>query len=558
LYNFFYNYERWGYSDCFETTWIAKPYTIANDFMYGSGVKEPNGSDLTEVDINYNSEYDDPKHTVASFYYETDVLIGSGDAEAYAKVLVNYQNTYNANYNPYQAAYTVSSSSPTNNKVDALFGQVEGLISIAEVLQTAMQETGKTTRYGKSPIEIANDYEAYVEGIYYYVLSKIEDGALRKKTIAINPRYEEHTGLWTLTEDTGRIGQYTSNILNDLVNDTTLNPNGEATIMVTTEQLCTVDMIIDIDDAAGVQSVLEQLGHEEVPVVNRVPVTMCSILGDSHDNAIGIPWFAGIAYYDQDNNLNPVNLIAYYVEKFYHVNADSIAADSNLQAVINLMFSEYDGGAYSCLPDGITSLSLLGNGYSAEQIESLYREVTEDSATPRINYNVTQYLDIEYVSQGDKNWCWAASALMAGKAITPTSTFTLEDVVRKIKGDTLPDTGGTNAEIARAAEYASEDKADFYASDNTRSWEWIYKEISNGHPVIAICDTYSSTLVRSPDQHAVVIVGCSINDAGVKCVQYLDPNQGTDPKNVTYDKFTTSKTSGWHYIETILVDEIYN
>ncbi|MCD7948113.1 MAG: C39 family peptidase [Oscillospiraceae bacterium] len=174
------------------------------------------------------------------------------------------------------------------------------------------------------------------------------------------------------------------------------------------------------------------------------------------------------------------------------------------------------------------------------------------------DYYVPQYIDIEYVSQGDKNWCWAASALMAGKAITPASTITLEDVVRKIKGDTLPDTSGTNAEIVRAAEYASEDKADFSASNYTRSWEYLYKEISKGHPVIAICRTYNSGPLEPPTRHAVVIVGCYIDDTDAKCVQYLDPDQGSEPKKVAYDSFSSSKINSWSYIETILVDEIYN
>ncbi|MCC8122196.1 MAG: hypothetical protein LIO58_01440, partial [Oscillospiraceae bacterium] len=307
--------------------------------------------------------------TVASFYYEPDVLIGSGDHMAYADYYSAYNYEYNRNYCPYHAYYNTSDSSTTGNKVDALFGQADALWEIACAMEEAMQATGKTTRYATSPTVIAEQYEKYVKGIYYYVSNQIDKGAIDKKIIAINPRYDADTWMWTLTYDTGRIGQYTENLFYDMY-ELYAESDTDSITLTTAELIEMTDVIVRLEnsDYSGISTKdaieREGLSYDGI-IIDSLPLTAYSLLGDSHDNAMGIPLFAGIAYYDQDPNLNPVNLIAYYAEKFYHVSA----ASSNLQYVIKSMFRD-DLGGLSYLPAGLT-LDLTANNYSSYQVEAM-------------------------------------------------------------------------------------------------------------------------------------------------------------------------------------------
>ncbi len=339
--NLFYNYDNYDIGDANsnEGRWTATPYTILNDIMYDTWVEGKSGADLEEVDITIDGV---TKHTTASFYYEADLLIGSGDPSDYARQLENYRVTYNEDYDPVFVRYQTSDTMSADTfPSDALAVQCARLQEVAEVMEQVMAETGKTTRYAQSPSEIAQDYERYTEAIYNYTLYNLEQGLLEKKTVAICPTYQGD-GTWTISSQSGWVKEYTRDTFYDLADDVLEITADVGSMTITTDELMKqADVIVSFDPRTTEE--LKNCSYNGI-VIDKLPLTTNSMLLDGIDNAIGIPLFVGTAYYDQDVKLNPVGLIAYYVKHFYHIE-DEYA----IREVLSTMLGE-DGANLEYLP----------------------------------------------------------------------------------------------------------------------------------------------------------------------------------------------------------------
>lgn len=346
MYNFFYNYANYGMSDV-EGSWTATPFTIAGDIIYGLGQGSPAGdNDTTAITINLGGV---TKTTTTAFFQEADIIVGSGDSTAFADVLAAYQQTYNQDYNPTFVSYQGS--------VGTLISQCENLIEMAKTHEAIMAETAKTTRYESKPLEIATDYDKYVRGIYYYVLSEIADGNLTKQVVAMSPTYDSDSGVWTLSNKTDRPAQYCADISTDMY--TMLGGNGTDDITITSAELAQyADVAYSTN--VDVRGILSQAGvsSTNMPrVFTTLPACIYGMTMNTHENGMGIAYMASYLYYDQDADLNPANMIAYFVQNFYHV------TDNNaIKSVVAEMLQS------ATVPDGV-SASL--SGYNKTDVESL-------------------------------------------------------------------------------------------------------------------------------------------------------------------------------------------
>lgn len=84
--------------------------------------------------------------------------------------------------------------------------------------------------------------------------------------------------------------------------------------------------------------------------------------------------------------------------------------------------------------------------------------------TLKVEATTISQLGVTPVVQAKSNWCWAASADMAG-GYNPRGTRTQYDVVKYVKGglfDSYPDVPGSPVDAAKGAKYASYDAKVFY------------------------------------------------------------------------------------------------
>ncbi|MCD7948329.1 MAG: S-layer homology domain-containing protein [Oscillospiraceae bacterium] len=395
LYNFFYNYSRYGGGEQADeasdtsmfnnlyNTWTATPYTLNVDVKNG-----PYGIDTnTSVTISIAGV---TKTLNYAFFWEPDILVSGGtDYEsAYAEVIKAYQDTYNADYNPYIVCYEA------NNSTDALeggqgleyliFNMAENLIDMSKVYEDAMDKTGKTTRYAQGPYEIATDYDKYVRGIYYYVQQQLASGALTEQVAVVTPEYDADLDMWKISQQTGRTAQYTAAVSQDLwqgLENGTIAIDGVAAqsgtssatgsdvqgtastnvYYLTTDQLiANCDVVVNAGQSASesAQNALaEAVERNEIRVLSELPSCVYGMTMQTHENGMGIPFFASYMYYDQDSTLNPADMIAYFTENFYHVTDNSA-----LQNAISEMLKT------ASLPAGVSAD--LTN-YSSEKVEKL-------------------------------------------------------------------------------------------------------------------------------------------------------------------------------------------
>lgn len=339
-----------------EENWSARPYMIANDLLYDAGVYVPYFGDAEVVTINLDRG---ERHTICSFYHEPDVLIGCGEHN-YTSLLQGFRQ-YNPDYHPYFADYALLQA---EDLIESLFLQADILMGIATVMEAAMEATGKTTRYGQ-PTQIALDYERYMKGVYYYIMKQIDTGNIQKKTVAISPVYNVATARWELIHYTNRLTQYCTHTMDDLY----FEHGGNATqpVTITTEELLQSDVIVTTDDA--ITDILEEQGLSYNGIlINGTPECAFGITQNSHDNAMGIPLLAGSVYYTQDHRLNPIHLLAYFTERFYHVSRDFLQSelDAMLAPVRYLPVDtdlQLDSGEHPYNPETVEALICEGMDY---------------------------------------------------------------------------------------------------------------------------------------------------------------------------------------------------
>jgi len=423
IYNFFYNLNSTQsggstYSEDDYALWTATPYSL----IWGSNKSGPTGGANGTVTITVGGV---TKTTNPAFYYEPDILLGGG-TNGYATELANYQAEYNEDYDPtIFLGYGTGSGNyaASGTRSDGLgleynqFDMTKGVVYLGSVVQNLMNETGKVNRYDQGTYEIAVDYDKYDRGLYYYVLSMIDSGDLTQVRYASSLSYDSDTGYYAVTQGTGRNAQYASGIgvdIFDLLEDGYTFSDGtvvEASEITSsgggmggpgggsstsTGYYLTSDQLIEIlnaptaenEDATGVvigssASSVDPNGTltgAGVRFLSSLPSCVYGMTMQTVENGMGIPFYIGFFYYDQDSSLNPVSYIYYWMEHFYHV-SDNEAMD---EVIIN-MLEDAD------LPGGLTADSSHADAYSSSEIEDQIIagiEYYENDLLPYYNYQV--------------------------------------------------------------------------------------------------------------------------------------------------------------------------
>lgn len=106
-------------------------------------------------------------------------------------------------------------------------------------------------------------------------------------------------------------------------------------------------------------------------------------------------------------------------------------------------------------------------------------------------------LSVKKVTQAKTNWCWAASAEMAGGWAYGNSTRTQWDVVKHVKGTILtpyPNAGGSLADSENGSEYMCYDETPYNFSYAASSWTMtsIRYEIQQSRPLETAVGYYDS------------------------------------------------------------------
>jgi len=141
-------------------------------------------------------------------------------------------------------------------------------------------------------------------------------------------------------------------------------------------------------------------------------------------------------------------------------------------------------------------------------------------------------------------WCWAASAVMAGRAVHPASQITQRDVVSRIKGTTSLTASGTLIDSMNGSRFVTNNTRVFsFIGIHTVNGVWTFaqirREIDRGRPVQACWGVYNSIAVRQYG-HMVVIFGY---DAIRNEVLFNDPWCGT-ARRMSYTSFLNRAENG--------------
>jgi len=424
LYNFFYNLYNTGsggssYTEDDYALWTATPYTL----LWSSNSSGCTGQASGTTTITVGGV---TKTTNPAFFYEPDVLLG-GTSNGYADELANYQADINADYDPiiflgYGTSMGNYAASGTRSDDLGLeynqFDMTTGVVYLGSVLQNLMNETGKVNRYDQGTYEIAVNYDKFDRGLYYYVNSLIDSGDLIEVRYVSGLSYDSDTGLYTVTLGTGRNAQHASGLGEDIFNlledgyefsDGTVVEASEITsvgmgnrVTTSTGFYLTPEQLIEIlnepaaEDEAATGIVIGSstssvdpdgsLANAGVRFLNSLPTCIYSMTVQTVENGMGIPYYAGFFYYEQDESLNPVSYIYYWMEHFYHV-SDNEAMDE----VITNMLEDAD------LPGDLTAESSHADAYSSSEIEEQIVagiEYYENDLLPYYNYLV-RYGQIE-------------------------------------------------------------------------------------------------------------------------------------------------------------------
>jgi hypothetical protein len=220
-------------------------------------------------------------------------------------------------YNPAQLPHGMSSLYTMND-------------SVKELAQT-MTSIGKTGRYG-DPEAIAQQYENYLKGMQHYILSKIADGTVTKKTYVLinsaptNGLYQAFDkSMSSGTAAMPRANEYLLYTATNLLDTLDAEVDG-ANKYLTAEQLIEADYII----AAGASNAtrpMEALKAELLaagiaeadipPILATVPPLTFGIVMNSCENIFGIPFFNGFIY---PEIVNPMTDTMYLMKTFWHIN----------------------------------------------------------------------------------------------------------------------------------------------------------------------------------------------------------------------------------------------
>jgi len=356
LYNFYYNlYQTQSggsdYSVSEYKLWEAAPYTLIWNYntYYASG----RAYQTKEISINNVTKTCNP-----AFFYEPDILLG-GITDGYADQLALYQRNYNDSYIPtIFLGYGTGQGhyAPLGTRSDGLgleynqFDMSKGVVYLGTVIQTLSGKTGKTTRYEEGAYEIAVDYDKYGRGLYYYTLSQIDNGNLTQVRYASG--LSRSSDSYIVYRNSGRMAQYASGIgidIYDLLEEGYVFSDGSEYGKTTLGYKLTEEQLIEIlneptsmnSSATGIilgcsPSGIDTDGtlmQEGIRFLNDLPDSTYGLTMQSVENGLGIPLYIGFFYYNQDDTLNPLAYVYYWIEHFYHISnleSENITAQNML------------------------------------------------------------------------------------------------------------------------------------------------------------------------------------------------------------------------------------
>lgn len=316
-------------------------------------------------------------------------------------------------------------------KATDLYAQIQTMYDLAE----GIKASGKDGRYG-DPDTIAQKYERYIKGTQLYVMSKIADGTIEKKTVAIidptgkdNGNYKVfNSNMTSGTAASCRGAEYCENTTDNIIDTlglANIGSEGALEYEATPEQVASADVIITLVQAqisiteeemiAKLQA--QGIAKEDIPPICAVaPNGIFTITANSVENIFGIPVVQGFIYPEV---VNPIYGAMYLYENFWHV-SDKSAIDSLVQA----NFKE------ASLAE---SVKVDPAGYSSEAIEKMISEGFAYYAANADKYEGTKLeptdnINIEPAPEtkdiADVKVAAIASRTYTGKAIAPELKIT--------------------------------------------------------------------------------------------------------------------------------------
>ena len=176
-----------------------------------------------------------------------------------------------------------------------------------------------------------------------------------------------------------------------------------------------------------------------------------------------------------DNTLN------LYMDDKSELQLASAKSGKGIQASDGRWWYRHDDGSYTT------------NGWEYIKNQWYYFDSEGWMVTGKINLNGTIFgfnsngelyytrLAVPRISQNKTNWCWAASSLMVGKYINPSSKKTQSNIVSYVKGSIVND-GGSDYEIERAIEFVC--SADAIANYSNLSANNCEDKLMNYKPIV--------------------------------------------------------------------------
>ena len=381
----------------------------------------PMGADLTEVD-GYQDLTVDGSNVPHSVGMKPDIMLGinGSNGKDYNTYIAKMKDAKvnGGNWDPIQVAYKAKD---LNDFIDDMYN-----------LSDAIKQSGKTGRYGDTEV-IAKNYEEYVKGLQLYVMSQIDAGKVKKKTVAIIDPNVQSDGTYQAydssmakgTAASCRAAEYVENTTNNIIETCNIPNTGDSSnakysaevkdIMTADAIYITVQAQINLSGEEVAKQLAEKAGcdvKDVPPIYAYDPNGVFSIRANSVDNCAGIGMYQGFLYPEV---INPVYATEYTYDKFYHLNS------SVLSNVTETLLS----GA--SLPEGYTADA---SGYSASYIESRINTGLAYYYSNKSKYEDTKLAPTERLSPDDYSFTDASTFKVStisnktynGKAQKPSVT----------------------------------------------------------------------------------------------------------------------------------------
>ena len=409
----------------------------------------------TSADTQVIAEYG----TSTTLDMRPDILLGFGDNattydgtkySSYAQMIkiINSWKSGDAHYKAGDETYNPKMVQPN---MSSMYGTANTMYALAEAADSIVAASNgtKTLRYGDAT-SIAKKFESFIKASQLYVLSQIADGNVEKKTVGYVRAVDNDThtitflGSASTGEDNNSYRQVESshNTVNNIV-----DVKGYKTETIGTESNVyagTADDVMDCDViicctsnvdggggdgvsgdewAAKLKQELEFKGKTDQSEYPSIYTTSgkagCTLDRGSADSIINYALYLGFIYPEV---VNPIDLISYFYENFYHISSASLS-----KALENNM-------SHQSLPAG-TSLSDVSK-YSSNAVEQKLAHgwryyLANKDAVAKVDEGLAPSSHIDLSSEDIKNLSDAtvtvknSTVSYSGKALKPAVTVKL-------------------------------------------------------------------------------------------------------------------------------------